>query len=86
MTIIVAITTNSYYTRLDNMLIAEGVAGPDKTGSAIAAPPPVSPETSIEHSDYKAQLNQIRTVYHQVGRWCLPTLFSSNFFVNSIHP
>ena len=27
--------------RLDNMLIAEGVAGPDKTGSAIAAPPPV---------------------------------------------
>ncbi len=28
--------------RLDNMLIAEGVAGPDKTGSAVAAPPPVS--------------------------------------------
>lgn len=51
--------------RLDNMLIAEGVAGPDKTGSAIAAPPPVSNETSIEHSDYKAQLGQIRNIYHQ---------------------
>jgi len=56
---------DSQLMRLDNMLIAEGVAGPDKTGSAIAAPPPVSPETSIEHSDYKAQLNQIRSVYHQ---------------------
>jgi len=50
--------------RLDNMLIAEGVAGPDKSGNAVA-PPPLQTETSIEHSDYKAQLNQIRTVYHQ---------------------
>lgn len=50
--------------RLDNMLIAEGVAGPDKAGNATA-PPPLQTETSIEHSDYKAQLNQIRTVYHQ---------------------
>ena len=53
--------------RLDNMLIAEGVAGPDKGGSATAPPPHVNAETSIEHSDYKAQLNQIRTIYHQVG-------------------
>ena len=51
--------------RLDNMLIAEGVAGPDKAGSATAPPPPMQTETSIEHSDYKAQLNQIRTIYHQ---------------------
>ncbi len=51
--------------RLDNMLIAEGVAGPDKNGSAVAAPPSVNPETSIEHADYKAQLNQIRNIYHQ---------------------
>jgi len=51
--------------RLDNMLIAEGVAGPDKSGSAVAAPPSVNPETSIEHADYKAQLNQIRNIYHQ---------------------
>jgi len=51
--------------RLDNMLIAEGVAGPDKNGSAIAPPLPVSPETSIEHADYKAQINQIKTIYHQ---------------------
>lgn len=51
--------------RLDNMLIAEGVAGPDKNGSAVAAPPSVNPETSIEHADYKAQLSQIRNIYHQ---------------------
>ena len=52
--------------RLDNMLIAEGVAGPDKGGSATAPPTPLSsPETSIEHSDYKAKLSQIRTIYHQ---------------------
>merc|ERR1711936_247086 len=51
--------------RLDNMLIAEGVAGPDKGGNATAPPPMANTETSIEHSDYKAQLNQIRTIYHQ---------------------
>ena len=52
--------------RLDNMLIAEGVAGPDKSGSATAPPTPLSsPETSIEHSDYKAKLSQIRNIYHQ---------------------
>merc|ERR1719285_1499031 len=51
--------------RLDNMLIAEGVAGPDKDGGATGHPtsipsPAFSPETSIEHSDYKAKLCQIR--------------------------
>merc|ERR1719283_54048 len=56
--------------RLDNMLIAEGVAGPDKSGGATAQPssissPEFSPETSIEHSDYKAKLGQIRSIYHQ---------------------
>lgn len=52
--------------RLDNMLIAEGVAGPDKGGSATAPPTPLSsPETSIEHADYKAKLGQIRSIYHQ---------------------
>lgn len=52
--------------RLDNMLIAEGVAGPDKGGSATAPPTPLSsPETSIEHTDYKNKLSQIRTIYHQ---------------------
>merc|ERR1719499_1298199 len=45
--------------RLDNMLIAEGVAGPDKDGGATGHP------TSIEHSDYKAKLGQIRNIYHQ---------------------
>jgi len=51
--------------RLDNMLIAEGVAGPDKGGAATQPPPHVSSENTIEHSDYKNQLNQIRSIYHQ---------------------
>ena len=50
--------------RLDNMLIAEGVAGPDKSGHATSPPPPMSGE-AIEHADYKAKLAQIRNIYHQ---------------------
>ena len=56
------------------MLIAEGVAGPDKSGNANASPPAMSGE-AIEHGDYKAKLTQIRNIYHvelekydQVGR------------------
>jgi len=54
--------------RLDNMLIAEGVAGPEKGGgsqAALNAAAAISTqETTIEHSDYKAKLAQIRTIYH----------------------
>ena len=58
--------------RLDNMLIAEGVAGPDKGGGANAATnasAAVANEATIEHSDYRAKLTQIRTIYHQVGNY-----------------
>ncbi|XP_037083357.1 homeobox protein extradenticle-like isoform X5 [Pollicipes pollicipes] len=59
--------------RLDNMLIAEGVAGPEKGGgaqaatnaSAAAAAGGASQEGTIEHSDYRAKLAQIRQIYHQ---------------------
>jgi len=55
--------------RLDNMLIAEGVAGPEKGGGASAAASAaaaVGPgEATIEHSDYRAKLAQIRAIYHQ---------------------
>ena len=59
--------------RLDNMLIAEGVAGPEKAGgaqaaanaSAAAAAGGASAEGTIEHSDYRAKLAQIRSIYHQ---------------------
>ena len=58
--------------RLDNMLIAEGVAGPEKGGGANAAlnasAAVSNTETTIEHSDYRAKLAQIRTIYHQVIR------------------
>ncbi|KAF7695159.1 pre-B-cell leukemia transcription factor 3b isoform X2 [Silurus meridionalis] len=55
--------------RLDNMLLAEGVAGPEKgSGSAaVAAAATASgspPDNSIEHSDYRAKLSQIRQIYH----------------------
>ncbi|KAK7873542.1 hypothetical protein R5R35_008790 [Gryllus longicercus] len=60
--------------RLDNMLIAEGVAGPEKGGgagaaasasAAAAAGGPGQPDNAIEHSDYRAKLAQIRQIYHQ---------------------
>lgn len=61
--------------RLDNMLIAEGVAGPEKGGGGSAAANtasqavssgggPGQPENAIEHSDYRAKLTQIRQIYH----------------------
>ncbi|XP_076342809.1 homeobox protein extradenticle-like isoform X1 [Tachypleus tridentatus] len=59
--------------RLDNMLIAEGIAGPEKGGgasaatnaSAAASGGPGQLEQTIEHSDYRAKLSQIRQIYHQ---------------------
>ncbi|XP_045154964.1 pre-B-cell leukemia transcription factor 4 [Echinops telfairi] len=56
--------------RLDNMLLAEGVARPERRGrrgSAVAgtATPGGCPnDNSIEHSDYRAKLSQIRQIYH----------------------
>lgn len=55
------------------MLIAEGVAGPEKGGgqsaaanaAAAAAAGNSGGENAIEHSDYRAKLAQIRTIYHQ---------------------
>ena len=55
--------------RLDNMLIAEGVAGPEKGGGAGAAANASAAagagDNAIEHSDYRAKLGQIRQIYHQ---------------------
>ncbi|CAB1438935.1 unnamed protein product [Pleuronectes platessa] len=56
--------------RLDNMLLAEGVAGPEKGGGAAAAVSAatssggMSPDSTLEHSDYKSKLSQIRGIYH----------------------
>jgi len=49
---------DSQLMRLDNMLQAEGVSGPDK-GAASQS------ENAIEHADYKNKLAQIRNIYHQ---------------------
>ncbi|NXN19199.1 PBX3 factor, partial [Indicator maculatus] len=58
--------------RLDNMLLAEGVSGPEKRGRGGGGPPLAVAATSggcpndnsIEHSDYRAKLSQIRQIYH----------------------
>lgn len=58
--------------RLDNMLRAEGVESPVRSNghdaaaqAAIAASASLGGESAIEHSDYRAKLAQIRTIYHQ---------------------
>jgi len=48
--------------RLDNMLIAEGVTGPDKSQSPSNIQ---DADTTIMHSEYKAKLNQIRNIYNE---------------------
>jgi len=55
--------------RLDNMLLAEGVVGPEKGGAGSAAVSQAAlaaaaAENAIEHSDYRAKLSQIRQIYH----------------------
>jgi len=50
--------------RLDNMLVAEGIMGPEK-GAAPPAQNLGQDSTAIEHSDYKNKLAQIRTIYQQ---------------------
>lgn len=59
--------------RLDNMLLAEGVSRPEKRargGPAVAvaagtATPGGCPnDNSLEQSDYRAKLSQIRQIYH----------------------
>lgn len=54
--------------RLDNMLVAEGIMGTDSvlaSGPDKASSPNSGQETTIENSDYKAKLSQIRTIYQQ---------------------
>lgn len=52
------------------MLLAEGVAGPEKGGgsaaaaAAAAASGGAGSDNSVEHSDYRAKLSQIRQIYH----------------------
>jgi len=49
--------------RLDNMLIAEGVTGPEKSTSPNAIQQDA--DTTIMHSEYKSKLNQIRNIYNE---------------------
>ena len=67
--------------RLDNMLIAEGVTGPDKSQSPSGIQvfhknlqkrlwshticAQQDADTTIMHSEYKAKLNQIRNIYNE---------------------
>lgn len=63
---------NPQLMRLDNMLLAEGVAGPEKGGGGVAAASAAAAlagvdgsDSTIEHSDYRAKLAQIRMIYQQ---------------------
>jgi len=55
--------TDPQLMRLDNMLLAEGVAGPDKSGNAAMAAAAVH-DSQIENTEYKQKLAQIRQIYH----------------------
>ena len=78
--------------RLDNMLIAEGVAGPEKGGgagaaanaSAAASQSGSMSDSAIEHSDYRAKLAQIRQIYHQeLEKY--EQVFSFFFLISNCH-
>ena len=49
--------TDPQLMRLDNMLNAEGVSGPEKG-------PTISPDSGGDHTDYRNKLLQIRQIYH----------------------
>ena len=55
--------TDPQLMRLDNMLLAEGVAGNDKSGSTAVAAAAVH-DSQIENDDYKMKLSQIRQIYN----------------------
>jgi hypothetical protein len=56
--------------RLDNMLLAEGIAGPERLGGSSSsaasanAAASINDESALEHGDYRAKLTQIRQLYH----------------------
>jgi hypothetical protein len=55
--------------RLDNMLLAEGIAGPERLGGSSSAASAnaaasINDESALEHGDYRAKLQQIRQLYH----------------------
>jgi len=63
---------DSQLMRLDNMLVAEGVAGPERGGanaasiaSEAAASSSTNDESFIEHTEYRSKLTQIRKTYYQ---------------------
>ena len=51
--------------RLDNMLIAEGVTNSASTAAAQAAASGSGQDTTIENSEYKNKLAQIRKTYNE---------------------
>ena len=61
---------DSQLMRLDNMLLAEGIAGPERLGSSsssaanASAAVSMNDESALEHGDYRAKLTQIRQLYH----------------------
>ena len=56
--------------RLDNMLVAEGIAGPERLGGSSSsaasanAAASINDDSALEHGDYRAKLTQIRQLHH----------------------
>lgn len=76
------------------MLIAEGVAGPEKGGgagaaanaSAAASQSGSMSDSAIEHSDYRAKLAQIRQIYHQeLEKYEQVHIFKDAYFYSDIY-
>lgn len=69
--------------RLDNMLIAEGIAGPERTSGSTSAASAnaaasINDDAALEHGDYRAKLTQIRQLYHsELEKYVKKTLKSS---------
>jgi len=58
---------DSQLMRLDNMLLAEGISGPERLAnstSSSAASINLNDESALDHGDYRAKLSQIRQLYH----------------------
>jgi hypothetical protein len=71
--------------RLDNMLIAEGIAGPERTGGSSSsaasanAAASINDDSALEHGDYRAKLTQIRQLYHSELEKYVSYFFSRRF-------
>lgn len=64
------------------MLTAEGISGPEQNSTSSATSQAGGGENSIEHSDYRAKLTQIRQMYNSELEKYEQVSYSKCFLVN----